>query len=94
MTAEQTTSGDQEYNSMQEILQKLGDRIRNERQRKGFSQEAFAEECGLHRTAMGLLERGKSIPRLDTLLIVSQHLSMPLSKLLQGFSHDIRKPDC
>jgi ribosome-binding protein aMBF1 (putative translation factor) len=67
---------------MQEILQKLGDRIRNTRKRIGFSQEAFAEECGLHRTAVGLLERGMSIPMLDTLLIVSQHLGMPLSKFV------------
>jgi transcriptional regulator with XRE-family HTH domain len=87
MTVEQTTSGDQEYHSMQEILQKLGDRIRNERQRKCFSQEAFAEECGLHRTAVGLLERVKSIPRLDTLLIVSQHLGMPVSQLLRGLKY-------
>jgi transcriptional regulator with XRE-family HTH domain len=87
MTAEQTMSGNQEYHSMQEILQKLGDRIRKERRRKGFSQEAFADECGLHRTAVGLLERGKSIPRLDTLLIVSQHLGMPVSQLLQGLKH-------
>ena len=39
---------------------------------------------GLHRTEMGLLERGKTIPRLDTLLIVSGHLGLPLSELLRG----------
>ncbi len=32
---------------------------------------------------MGLLERGKTIPRLDTLLIVSGHLGLPLSELLR-----------
>src|SRR5260370_650452 len=58
--------------SMQQILQLLGRRIRSERQRKSMSQEGFAEICGLHRTEMGLLERGKTIPRLDTLLIVSE----------------------
>jgi transcriptional regulator with XRE-family HTH domain len=72
---------------LQEILLTLGERIRSKRERKGFSQEGFAEECGLHRTAMGLIERGKSIPRLDTLLIVSGHLEVPVSELLQGLEH-------
>jgi transcriptional regulator with XRE-family HTH domain len=69
---------------MHEILLTLGKRIRDERQRKGLSQEGFAGVCGLHRTEMGLLERSKTIPRLDTLLIVSVHLGLPLSELLQG----------
>ncbi len=73
--------------SMQQILQLLGRRIRSERQRKSMSQEGFAEICGLHRTEMGLLERGKTIPRLDTLLIVSEHLEMEISDLLEGLKH-------
>jgi transcriptional regulator with XRE-family HTH domain len=73
--------------SMQEILLTLGSRIRRLRERKGISQEAFADICGLHRTAVGLLERGKSIPRLDTLLIVSEHLGIAVSELLEGLKH-------
>jgi transcriptional regulator with XRE-family HTH domain len=69
---------------MQEILETLGGRMRKLREKQGISQEDFAETCGLHRTAVGLLERGKSIPRLDTLLIVSQALGVTVSKLLQG----------
>jgi transcriptional regulator with XRE-family HTH domain len=69
---------------MQEVLCELGKRIRSERRQKGFSQEGFAAECGLHRTEMGSLERGKTIPRLDTLLLVSQHLGLSVSDLLQG----------
>ena len=41
----------------------LGKRVRYEREQRGMSQEGFADLCGLHRTAMGLLERGKTIPR-------------------------------
>jgi transcriptional regulator with XRE-family HTH domain len=69
---------------MEEILEVLGQRMRELREKKGISQEDFAEFCGLHRTAVGLLERGKSIPRLDTLLIISQGLGVTVSKLLQG----------
>jgi transcriptional regulator with XRE-family HTH domain len=87
MTAGQIGSESEGRRSMQEILQLLGRRIRSKRQRKGLSQEGFAGSCGLHRTEMGLLERGKTIPRLDTLLIVSEHLGLAVSKLLRGLKH-------
>ena len=67
---------------MEEILKTIGRRMKELREKQGISQEDFAEACGLHRTAVGLLERGKSIPRLDTLLIVSHGLGVTVSKLL------------
>jgi len=73
--------------SMQEILLTLGNRMRSLRERKGISQEAFADVCGLHRTAVGLIECGKSIPRLDTLLLVAEHLGVTVSALLKGLKH-------
>jgi transcriptional regulator with XRE-family HTH domain len=73
--------------SMQEILLTLGNRIRSLRNRKGISQESFADVCGLHRTAVGLIERGRSIPRLDTLLIISENLGVAVSELLAGLKH-------
>jgi len=72
---------------MQEILVALGRRMKELREKQRVSQEAFAERCGLHRTAVGLLERGKSIPRLDTLLIVSEGLGVTVSTLLRGIEH-------
>ena len=87
MSEEQATRENLPAHPLQEILLTLGKRIRSERQRKGLSQEGFASVCGLHRTEMGLLERGKTIPRLDTLLIVSEHLGRPLSELLRGLKH-------
>jgi len=73
--------------SMQEILVTLGNRIRRLRERNGISQEAFADNCGLHCTAVGLIERGRSIPRPDTLLTVSEHLGVAVSELLEGLKH-------
>jgi transcriptional regulator with XRE-family HTH domain len=73
--------------SMQEILRTLAGRIRKLRERKAISQEAFADVCGLHRTAVGLIERGRSIPRLDTLLVISEHLGVAVSELLEGLKH-------
>jgi len=74
-------------NSMQEILLTMGNRMRSLRERKEMSQETFADVCGVHRTAVGLRERGRSIPRLDTLLIVSEHLGVAVSELLEGLRH-------
>jgi transcriptional regulator with XRE-family HTH domain len=73
--------------SMQEILLTLGNRVRCLRERKAISQEAFADLCGLHRTAVGLIERGRSIPRLDSLLVISEHLGVAVSELLEGLRH-------
>jgi transcriptional regulator with XRE-family HTH domain len=66
------------------LLCELGNRVRKLREERHFSQEGFAEVCGLHRTAMGLIERGMSISRLDTLLLISQALDVPVSRLLCG----------
>jgi len=77
---------------MQEILETLGQRMRGWREKQGISQEDFAESCGLHRTAVGLLERGKSIPRLDTLLVVAHGLGVTVSRLLLGIEHCGRLP--
>ena len=66
------------------VLRELGNRVRKLRGERRFSQERFAELCGLHRTAMGLIERGKSAARLDTLLMISQALGVPVSRLLSG----------
>ena len=69
---------------MKVILQKFGLRLKRLRERTGISQEGFAVHCGLHRTAVGLLERGERIPRLDTLLILSRHLRVSLADFVRG----------
>lgn len=51
---------------MRPFLLALGYRIRELREQRKWSQEEFADRCGLHRTAIGLLERAERVPRLDT----------------------------
>ena len=84
MSDEKTASYNLGGRSMEKTLLAFAKRLRSERERTGVSQEDFAADCGMHRTAVGLLERGKSIPRLDTLLIVSKHLGLTVSELLRG----------
>jgi transcriptional regulator with XRE-family HTH domain len=74
---------------MQDILLALGKRIRELRAKRGFSQEAFADHCGLHRTAMSLIERGKRVPNLRTLVTISSGFGITLSELLRGIEKSV-----
>ena len=67
-----------------ELLKALGQRIRELRTQKGFSQEAFADHCGVHRTFMGTIERGESNLSFQNLVKVSTALETTLSELLAG----------
>lgn len=62
----------------------LGNRIRELRKKKGFSQEAFADQAELHRTYLGGLERGERNPTLIILIRVAKALNVPISKLVEG----------
>lgn len=58
--------------------------IRRERQRLGFSQEQLAEECGLHRTYIGGVERGERNITLSTLEKIASALGVSPIALLEG----------
>lgn len=74
---------------MQRILLALGKRIKELRAKQGFSQEAFADHCGLHRTAMSLIERGKRVPNLRTLVTISSGFGITLSELVRGVDKSV-----
>jgi transcriptional regulator with XRE-family HTH domain len=61
-----------------------GERVRELRTAKGFSQEGFADACGLHRTYMGSVERGETNPTLGSLATIARALKITTSKLLEG----------
>ena len=69
---------------MQEILLALGQRVRELRKRKGFSQEGFADLAGVHRTWMGAVERGERNLSFHNLVLISKALGITLSRLLSG----------
>ena len=70
---------------VQDILGVLGKRIRELRLKRGYSQEAFADLCGVHRTFMGTVERGESNLSFSNLVKISQALGITLSQMLSGF---------
>jgi len=66
------------------IALQFGENLRRCRMKAGFSQEETAHRANLHRTEIGLLERGERLPRIDTLIRLSGALFVGPSKLLEG----------
>ena len=71
---------------MQAIQKALGSRIRDLRHKRGWSQEEFADICGIHRSHMGEIERGETNLTLSTLLVISQKLEVTISALFKGIA--------
>lgn len=69
---------------MKGIQQAFGARVKELREAKGISQEALADICGLHRTYIGLIERGARNLSLGTVEIVAQGLEVPVADLFSG----------
>ena len=69
---------------MQEIHKKLGKRIAELRKKRGFSQEAFAHECGFHRSYMGAVERGEKNITLAMVNKVAKALKISLAEIFKG----------
>lgn len=68
---------------MKPILAALGTRIRELRTKKGWSQESFADECGINRSHMGQVERGETNMTFATLYFISQRLEISIASLFQ-----------
>jgi transcriptional regulator with XRE-family HTH domain len=70
-----------------EVAQRFGENLRRLRKGAGISQEELGLRCSLHRTEIGLLERGARVPRIDTLIKIASGLSVRIDcKLLAGIS--------
>ena len=67
---------------MTALRSKLGHAIRRLRRAAGYSQESFADKCGVHRTYMGSVERGETNISLDNLERIAKALNMTAGQLL------------
>ncbi len=69
---------------MQALHKQVGQRIQELRQRKGISQETLASICNLHRTYIGLIERGERNLSIGTVEVVARGLDVQPSDLFVG----------
>jgi transcriptional regulator with XRE-family HTH domain len=50
------------------VAKRFGENLRRLRSQADLSQEEMGFRSGLHRTEIGVLERGERLPRIDTML--------------------------
>jgi transcriptional regulator with XRE-family HTH domain len=62
---------------------RFGRNLRSCRQRADFSQADLSELALLHRSEIGVLERGSRLCRIDTMLRLAGSLSIPVANLLE-----------
>lgn len=60
----------------------LGAAIRQQRRKRGISQEDLAFECALHRTYIGSVERGERNVSLRNILAIAHALGISGARLL------------
>jgi transcriptional regulator with XRE-family HTH domain len=65
------------------ILEKFGQKVRDERLKQGLSQEELAAKAGVHRTYIGMIERAEKNITLINIEKISKALGISISKLLE-----------
>ena len=69
-----------------ELANRFGRNVVRHRKAAGISQEELGFIASLHRTEVGMLERGIRLPRLDTILKLAGALEIEPGELLHGMS--------
>lgn len=65
-----------------QILEKFGQKMQKVRQSNDITQEELAARLGMHRTYIGLIERGERNPTIRTLYKIAKALKVQASELL------------
>lgn len=65
-----------------DVRRRVGLNVRKFREARGFSQEAFALECDIHRTYISGVERGIRNPTVVVLEKIAKTLGVPTARLL------------
>lgn len=81
MTAKKGRRTDKK-DTQQEILKRIGAKIRSERNRLGLSLEAFARKVGISKMTLHRIETGTTSPSVITLTEISFQLKQPLESLI------------
>lgn len=68
----------------EECAARFAANLRRCRRRADLSQEELGSLASLHRTAIGLLEKGARMPRIDTLVKLATALEVAPDELIAG----------
>ncbi|GHF58585.1 transcriptional regulator with XRE-family HTH domain [Deinococcus metalli] len=63
-------------------LEEIGRRVREARIRRGWNQDTFAHNAGIHRAYIGMIENGKKDLRISTVYRLAEALGVPVTALL------------
>ncbi len=69
------------------LLAEFGTAVRRLRMARGYSQEAFADLAGMHRTYLGDVERGSRNVSLVNINRIAVALSIDLASLMAEVEH-------
>ena len=70
--------------SKQQILIEFGNKVRDLRKEKGYSQEELAHKSDLHRTYIGMIERAEKNITLVNIEKIANALECKISDLING----------
>jgi transcriptional regulator with XRE-family HTH domain len=66
-----------------DILVRFGQMVRSLRAKTGLTQEAFADKCGLDRTYISGIERGRRNVSLRNVEVIADALGMTLAEMFK-----------
>jgi transcriptional regulator with XRE-family HTH domain len=73
-----------------DVRRRVGLNLKRFREERGFSQEAFADHCGLHRTYISGVERGVRNPTILVVERIAKALKVSAADLLQDVKASAR----
>ncbi|MBR2526223.1 helix-turn-helix transcriptional regulator [bacterium] len=69
-------------NKKTELTKKFGWKVKIERTKQKISQEKLAEMSGLNKNSLGLIERGVTVPSIETANDIAKALGIRLPELI------------
>jgi transcriptional regulator with XRE-family HTH domain len=75
-----------------QIAAAFGAALKKIRRSRSLSQKQLALDCGLDRTFISLLERGKRQPSLGTVFQISKALNIPVADIISYTEKAMKRP--
>jgi len=80
-------------NGMDKFYKNIGEKVRKIRKKKNISQEELAWKIGKSPNFIGLIERGKKRPSIETLREISRVLGVPLKTFFDDMQYSLPEED-